>query len=120
VSPAFEGGRFVFPPFGHLVPSHPQTVIRVYGHDADAGLVVGLHEPAAADVEEDLANLRRSDGGDRAVALGRGGGANGAAWHLGVERLRVRKVVVLRFYRYVIYFRLNLRSISSEISRLKS
>jgi hypothetical protein len=37
-----------------------------------------------------------------------------------VERLRVRKVVVLRFYRYVIYFRLNLRSISSEISRLKS
>ncbi len=38
--------------------------MNVYCHHADAGLVVGLHEPAAADVE-DLANLREGDGGDR-------------------------------------------------------
>ncbi len=60
-----------------------RVVIRVDRNDFDARLAIGLHEAAAADVEEDLVDLREGDGVDRTEAIRRQEFANGVAWHRG-------------------------------------
>lgn len=68
-----------------------RVTVVVDGHDADARLAIELHEAAATDVEEHLANLRKDDGEDRAVAVRLRGFADGTAWHLGVEKVGNQK-----------------------------
>ena len=65
--------------------------MRVDRNDFDSRLVVGLHEAAAANVEEDFADLREGDGVDRTEAIRRQEFANGVAWHHGVADVQEQK-----------------------------
>jgi hypothetical protein len=67
-------------------------VIRVDRNDFDTRLAIGLHEAAAADVE-DLVDLREGDGVDRTEAIRRQVFANGVAWHRGVADVKNQKNV---------------------------
>ena len=68
------------------------VVIRVDRIDFDARLAIGLHEAAAADVEEDLVQLGKGDGVDRAEAIGRRlEFANRIAWHRSVAKVENQK-----------------------------
>lgn len=69
-----------------------RVVMRVDLNDLDARLAVGLHEAAAANIEEDFVDLGEGDGMDRTEAIRRREFANGVAWHHGVADVENQKV----------------------------
>jgi hypothetical protein len=58
-----------------------RVVMHLDRNDFDAKLSVGLHEATAADVAEDLVDLREGDGVDRTEAIRCQEFANGESWH---------------------------------------
>jgi len=69
-----------------------RVVVRVDPDDLDARLAISFHEAATADVEEDLVQLGKGDGVDRAEAIGRRlEFANRIAWHRSVAKVENQK-----------------------------
>ena len=67
------------------------VVMYVDRNGFDTRLVVGLHEVAAANVEEDFSDLREGDGVDRTEAIRHQEFANGVVWYHDVTDVEDQK-----------------------------